>query len=113
MMITIYADDDDQVSVNIDNGDLISQPVLVDYFTLLPTSYTKPSVLRQEVFPLSLFTCLTFTVFTSSLHLAGHQLCQAPWPAYSFRRVSTLFIMLALFSLLILNPPPAVLLLSF
>ena len=49
MIITIYADDDDQVSVNIDNGDLISQPVLVDYFTLLPTSYVKPNVLRQEV----------------------------------------------------------------
>ena len=47
--------------MNIDNGDLISQPVLVDYFTLLPTSYSKPSVLRQEVFPLSLFTFLTFT----------------------------------------------------
>ena len=42
-MITI------KVSVHIDNSDLISQPVLVDYFTLLPTSYVKPSVLREEV----------------------------------------------------------------
>ena len=55
-MIASFYDDDHQVSVNIDNGDLISQPVLVDYFTLLPTSYVKPSVLREEViFLLSFF----------------------------------------------------------
>ena len=50
IMITI------KVSVHIDNSDLISQPVLVDYFTLLPTGYVKPSVLREEViFLLSFF----------------------------------------------------------
>ena len=38
-----------QVSLNIDNNDVISQPVLVDYLVLLPTDYVKPSVLRQQV----------------------------------------------------------------
>ena len=47
-----------KVSVHLDNSDLISQPVLVDYFTLLPTSYVKPSVLREEViFLLSFCQC--------------------------------------------------------
>ena len=71
-MITIYADDDDQVSVNIDNGDLISQPVLVDYFTLLPTSYVKPNVLRQEVW-LSLFN-FYFILFPLFFQYQPHQL---------------------------------------
>ena len=66
MMIIIY-DDDGQVSVKIDNGDLISQPVLVDYFTLLPTSYVKPSVLRQEV-SLSLFSFLLSPSLYSIVH---------------------------------------------
>ena len=38
-----------QVSLNIDNRDVISQPILVDYLVLLPTKYVKPVVLRQEV----------------------------------------------------------------
>ena len=37
------------VTLEVDNNDGESQEVLIDYFVLLPTEYTEPRILRQDI----------------------------------------------------------------